>query len=495
MTMVRQEGLDDDSCLQLCRGMKPSPSSFVTIDLSRGYIGDRGVQELVKSLGDKTISLRILKLYENRIEDGGAQALARLLLQPSVLLNEVHLSHNSIGPKGGQALLHSAAAAGEPGNPKYPFRESRHNALAPLWLRLEKNKLNEDFNSMRNFEAAMEEELAEIRSNQLYKPVRKLLCTNAIGCNSYHCCRSSETVVHVPHLERQKGLDRDQGFHHQRPAPHSFGYPGRRSEAFGSYNAPRRPVGYPLSSSADRRGPASAWQDWGRTAHGRSPTAERATSQASAGSNATQDHGTESPPPPPPSDPPPQTSLVPPGLEAVVRPCASTDVRLATQEADRLQAAERIKEVIEPVLGGQGNNLQSELVPEARGSAVEQLDGVSNPNPNPSPKRSLRFQEEPGLDSDYDKAEEARLASKMAELTVAEAAPTPLVLAAGGYARVIVETPGPPADYDSQDWLCPLHISDTVEVKMIDEDGTVYAVKGDSKGWVMASALEPLRQK
>jgi len=142
------------------------------VDFSQNHLTSAGLINVLR-LCEGASNIRILKLHKNNICDRGAEALAAFLeYHPSV--EEIHLSHNSSTARGATDLVRAAGVGRSSGG------------LAPLWLRLEHNKVQNPTDVIRDLKDGFS------------------VCTRVDHklCTARHCVRGCD--VHLPFFERQE---------------------------------------------------------------------------------------------------------------------------------------------------------------------------------------------------------------------------------------------------------------------------------------------------
>ena len=159
--------VDEDA--RTCRAKKG-----LILDFSENSIGDEGCISMVTLLTKQLrgVSIRMIRLHENRLGPGSATALGALMIELGAeeedsrgVPEELHLSNNHIGDAGIRILLEAAARAGEgTATPAYPLPAARGDSwrkTRPLWLRVQSNGLPEG--QVEHFLADVSADLAEIR--------------------------------------------------------------------------------------------------------------------------------------------------------------------------------------------------------------------------------------------------------------------------------------------------------------------------------------------
>mmetsp|Transcript_18091 Transcript_18091/g.41938 ORF Transcript_18091/g.41938 Transcript_18091/m.41938 type:complete len:789 (+) Transcript_18091:130-2496(+) len=120
--------------LQHCRG---------EVDFSHNNMSNQMVWSLLRTLSEFDVHVALLKLYANRVSQGGVLSICEFIRTNSKAegVHELHLSHNEIEDESALELLRTLHAA----RPRYPPRRmaenSRDYVVAPVWLRLNHNRI------------------------------------------------------------------------------------------------------------------------------------------------------------------------------------------------------------------------------------------------------------------------------------------------------------------------------------------------------------------
>lgn len=107
-----------------------------TLDLGENQLGDRAVRSLVTALKAGNVVVEIVKLHKNRIGMAGGQALSKLLRHSKNPPRELHLSHNFLDRQAVRRILEELSR-----NPAYPIRKNKNDPPTPLWLRVERQRV------------------------------------------------------------------------------------------------------------------------------------------------------------------------------------------------------------------------------------------------------------------------------------------------------------------------------------------------------------------
>eukprot|EP00930_Biecheleria_cincta_P032964 TRINITY_DN22829_c0_g1_i1.p1 TRINITY_DN22829_c0_g1~~TRINITY_DN22829_c0_g1_i1.p1 ORF type:complete len:450 (+),score=72.09 TRINITY_DN22829_c0_g1_i1:23-1351(+) len=108
-----------------------------TLDLSNNKLTGVGLARALKAFIYLGIPVLVLKLHKNSIDDAGMDAIAELVSASSSAVQEIHLSHNQVTSEGTCRLLAAVQKSG-----RYPCKLKKD--VAPLWLRLEHNRIDLD---------------------------------------------------------------------------------------------------------------------------------------------------------------------------------------------------------------------------------------------------------------------------------------------------------------------------------------------------------------
>lgn len=156
------------------------------VDFAENQLTSAGAATLLKTFSTCGISVYVLKLHHNLIKEAGC--FADYFRTCDGCLQELHLSHNSLDAKASAVIVAAAASAkGEDGMPCYPRRSGARGSV-PLWLRLEKNNIDDG-----EFSAIMDGTM----TNQLCS-ARSKWCTP-------HCCAAKvPPAVHAKNLGNQR---------------------------------------------------------------------------------------------------------------------------------------------------------------------------------------------------------------------------------------------------------------------------------------------------
>jgi len=193
----------------------PPLRGLTEINYSGNALTDESGVKFGNALLQVALPLRVVKLHHNRLGDATAEVLSKYLEHSEHPLAELHLSHNTITREGAMALLIAAAGANDgTGAPRYPSCSiGSHGRPVPLWLRLERNYIDNG----TKFQSEMHDVMQEERRTQGYiADGAPMLCDapEGRGCSSHACaylCHSTDgpvigPVVHSPFLHQQRPL-------------------------------------------------------------------------------------------------------------------------------------------------------------------------------------------------------------------------------------------------------------------------------------------------
>merc|ERR1712232_1077018 len=180
----------------------PLPAMFralLNINVSIVNLDDAGCDHLVGLLETLQTPVQVLKLHKNLLSDEAVPALCRVLENSKHTVRELHLSHNRFTMGGATQLLLTAAAAGPPGRPKYPFVLLEKNRLVPLWLRLEFNDIDcsrgwDDV--FQDWEAHMRQRMRQAGHQRAADSRERLICTQS-GCKATECSQLTPGCVNL----------------------------------------------------------------------------------------------------------------------------------------------------------------------------------------------------------------------------------------------------------------------------------------------------------
>lgn len=161
--------------LRRCRG---------EVDFSHNGMSDQMVWRLLEVLAQHEVHAALLKLFANHISQGGVLAICEFIRMNhhAEALQELHLSHNDIDDRSALELLRTLQSQ----RPRYPPRRVQDGngepPTAPVWLRLNHNKIKEPDAVRKTAEA---EGIA--------------ICTawDRNACGTSKCCRRECPLVHL----------------------------------------------------------------------------------------------------------------------------------------------------------------------------------------------------------------------------------------------------------------------------------------------------------
>lgn len=165
--------------------VRPVVYPYEEVDFSQNNLSVAGMRKVME-LCRRCENLRVLKLYKNDIDDGGAAMIAKLLEECGTI-EEIHLSHNRFSSYGVGLIVGAADWA-------------RPKGAYPLWLRLEKNWVEDPERAMRDMQQNFSVCFRKDRQR----------------CTVRHCVNNCK--VHLPHFHIQRtesaggGKSKSKGF-------------------------------------------------------------------------------------------------------------------------------------------------------------------------------------------------------------------------------------------------------------------------------------------
>lgn len=163
------------------------------VDFSENKLTSAGAAKLLRAFLAARIPVHVLKLHHNLLQDGGP--FAEYLRSSDGCLQELHLSHNDFDARASATIVAAAAfAKGKDGLPSYP-RRSGSRGLVPLWLRLEKNNIDD-----AEFSAIMDTSMPD-----------KLCSARSKWCTPHCCACKVPPAVHAKNLGNQRVNDLVEG--------------------------------------------------------------------------------------------------------------------------------------------------------------------------------------------------------------------------------------------------------------------------------------------
>ena len=154
----------------------------VSVDISKNFLGDAGLQSFLQGVLELTGGAEVLKAFRNRIT-----TLPLSLLLSSRCLAELHLSHNCLDTPALEKLLVAVLRCrdAEKG-PAYPLQ-----GLRPLWLRIEQNPGTRSGDIRSVFDAV------------LHAGGNGVCIVDGCGhCNPHRCrARASPPAVHLTYVD------------------------------------------------------------------------------------------------------------------------------------------------------------------------------------------------------------------------------------------------------------------------------------------------------
>jgi len=134
LTSFRQE--HGNEALWRCRG---------EVDFSHNRLNNQMVWMLLETLAQHEVHTALLKLFANRISQGGVLAICEFIRmnERAEALFELHLSHNQIDDESALELLRTLNTERTKYPPRRPAEGSADPAVAPVWLRLNHNRIRD----------------------------------------------------------------------------------------------------------------------------------------------------------------------------------------------------------------------------------------------------------------------------------------------------------------------------------------------------------------
>jgi len=124
------------------------------VDFSHNHLTNQMVWMLLETLAQHEVHTALLKLYANNISQGGVLAICEFIRmnEKPEALQELHLSHNEIDDDSALELLRTLKSQ----RPKYPPRRPAEGTgepvLAPVWLRLNHNRIRDPHDVLKRAE-------------------------------------------------------------------------------------------------------------------------------------------------------------------------------------------------------------------------------------------------------------------------------------------------------------------------------------------------------
>lgn len=136
-------------------GAEPLRRCRAEVDFSHNNMTNEMVWKLLRSLTDYEVQTALLKLYANQISQDGVLALCEYiqLNARADALWELHLSHNEIDDDAALELLRTLHSQRPRYPPRRPCEGSGEMLLAPVWLRLNHNRIHDPQRVQRQAEA------------------------------------------------------------------------------------------------------------------------------------------------------------------------------------------------------------------------------------------------------------------------------------------------------------------------------------------------------
>jgi len=173
LTSIREEHGKDS--LRRCRG---------EVDFSHNRMSNQMVWMLLETLAQHECHVALLKLFANNISQGGVLAICEFIRTNlrAEALQELHLSHNDIDDESVLELVRTLNSQ----KPRYPPRRPQEGTgemvLAPVWLRLNHNRIREPDAVRRSAEGE-----------------GITICTawDRQACGTSRCCRRDCPLIHL----------------------------------------------------------------------------------------------------------------------------------------------------------------------------------------------------------------------------------------------------------------------------------------------------------
>merc|ERR1739848_621550 len=98
---------------------------------------------LLETIAQHEVHTALLKLFKNSISQAGVLAICEYIRmsEKAEPLQELHLSHNEIGDESALELLRTLHSQRPRYPPRRPCEGSGEPVLAPVWLRLNHNRI------------------------------------------------------------------------------------------------------------------------------------------------------------------------------------------------------------------------------------------------------------------------------------------------------------------------------------------------------------------
>lgn len=190
--------LTEDGMIHYCSWLKSRLASFKAehglgplrkcsgeIDFSNNGLSNEAVWALLETLAQFEVHAASLKLSKNKISQGGVLAICEFIRtnKRAGPVHELDLSHNEVDDESALELLrtlrHEASAATRSQKPKYP--PLRENESAPVWVRLNQNRIQDSKAALRALDAE-----------------------GVVHCAAKNCSRTDSPLMHLYLLADQE---------------------------------------------------------------------------------------------------------------------------------------------------------------------------------------------------------------------------------------------------------------------------------------------------
>jgi len=168
------------------------------VDFSHNSMSNQMVWMLLETLAQHEVHTALLKLYANNISQGGVLAICEFIRmnERAESLQELHLSHNHIDDESALELLRTLHFQ----QPRYPPKRisegTSEMVLAPVWLRLNHNRVREP---------------DAVRSAAEAEGITICTAWDRTACGTSRCCRQECPLVHLYSFSVQARQNRRDG--------------------------------------------------------------------------------------------------------------------------------------------------------------------------------------------------------------------------------------------------------------------------------------------
>jgi len=192
------------------------------VDFSHNNMSNQMVWMLLETLAQHEVHTALLKLFANHISQGGVLSICEFIRmnERADAVQELHLSHNDIDDESVLELLRTLHAQ----RPRYPPRRiaesTNETVLAPVWLRLNHNRVREP---------------DAVKSVVEAEGVTICTANDRNMCGTSRCCCQECPLVHLYAFDVQ-------GHHHRDgPGRDTFASPGKGSSNVRGLASPMDP--------------------------------------------------------------------------------------------------------------------------------------------------------------------------------------------------------------------------------------------------------------